>query len=51
MAEGLLSSLDRPDLTIDELWAEEVEARIDAAERGEMEMVSEQEVFGKYEKR
>jgi putative addiction module component (TIGR02574 family) len=51
VAEGLLSSLDRPDLTIDELWAEEVEARIDAAERGEMEMVSEQEVFGKYEKR
>lgn len=51
VAEGLLSSLDRPDSTVDELWAKEAEARIDAAERGEMETVSEQEVFGKYEKR
>jgi len=44
VAEGLLCSLDRPDPTIDELWAKEAEARIDAAERGEMETVSEQEV-------
>ncbi len=51
VAEGLLSSLDRPDSTIDELWAKEAEARLDAAERGEMGTVSEQEVFAKYEKR
>jgi putative addiction module component (TIGR02574 family) len=51
VAEGLLSSLDRPDPTIDELWAKEAEARLDAAERGEMGTVSEQEVFAKYEKR
>lgn len=51
VVEGLLSSLDRPDSTIDELWAEEAEARIDAAERGEMETVSAQEVFAKYDKR
>ncbi len=51
VAEGLLSSLDKPDPAIDELWAKEVKARIDAAERGEMEMVSEEEVFAKYEKR
>ncbi|MGH8614798.1 MAG: addiction module protein [Gammaproteobacteria bacterium] len=51
VAESLLSSLDRPDPTIDQLWAQEAEARIDAAERGDMETVSEQEVFAKYEKR
>lgn len=51
VAEGLLSSLDKPDPAIDELWAREAEARIDAAERGEAETVSEQEVFAKYERR
>lgn len=50
VAEGLLSSLDKPDPTIDQLWAEEAEARIDAHERGEMETVSEHEVFAKYTK-
>lgn len=50
IAEGLLSSLDEPDPEIDKLWAEEAEARIDAAQRGAMETVSEQEVFAKWEK-
>lgn len=50
IVEGLLSSLDKPDPEIDQLWAEEAETRIDAAERGEMESVSEQELFSKYEK-
>ncbi|MGI9285804.1 MAG: addiction module protein [Pseudomonadales bacterium] len=48
IAEQLLSSLDTPDPAIDEIWAEEVEARIDAFERGEMESVSAKAVFGKY---
>ncbi len=51
VAEKLLSSLDTPDPAIDKLWAEEAEARIDAYERGEMESVSAEDVFGKYEKR
>jgi putative addiction module component (TIGR02574 family) len=50
VAEKLLSSLDAPDPTIDKLWAEEAEARIDAYECGEMESVSAEDVFGKYEK-
>ena len=51
VAEKLLSSLDTPDPAIDALWAKEAEARIDAYERGEMETVSVEDVFGKYEKR
>lgn len=51
VADGILLSLDSPDPAIDELWAKEVEARIDAAERGELETVSAEEVFAKYERR
>tara|TARA_B100002049_G_C15804992_1_gene260487 strand:- start:207 stop:422 length:216 start_codon:yes stop_codon:yes gene_type:complete len=49
LVEELLSSLDKPDSEIDRLWAEEAEARIDAAERGEMKSVPASQVFGKYE--
>ena len=48
VAEQLLLSLDRPDTEIDELWAKEAEARIDALERGELRKVSADTVFGKY---
>lgn len=51
VAEGLLSSLDTPDSRLDEIWAREAEERIYAAERGEMPMVSEKEVFAKYKNR
>jgi len=51
VAEKLLTSLDTPDPVIDKLWAEEAEARINAHERGEMETVLAEDVFGKYEKR
>lgn len=51
VADGLLFSLDKPDPATHELWAKEVEARIDTAERGEMERVPEEQVFAKYEKR
>lgn len=49
LAEALLSSLDKPDPEIDEIWAREAEARIDEVERGEAETVSAEEVFAKYE--
>ena len=40
LADRLLSSLDPPSQRrIDELWAEEVEARLDAYDRGEMEAI------------
>ncbi len=50
LAEELLSSLNKPDPLVDRLWAQEAEARIDAADRGEMKMVSEEDVFDKYER-
>jgi len=50
VAEQLLLSLQSPDRDTDALWAEEAEARIDAYERGELEAVSVNEVFGKYYK-
>ncbi|MCG2634509.1 MAG: addiction module protein [Gammaproteobacteria bacterium] len=49
VAEELLSSLDKPDPEIDQLWAEEAEARIHAAKLGKMATVSAEDVFGKYE--
>lgn len=48
VAEELLSSLDKPDPEVDQLWAQEAEVRIDAAERGEIKTVSEEDVFEKY---
>jgi hypothetical protein len=44
------TSLDQPDSAIDKLWAKETEDRIDAYEAGEMEAISAEEVFKKYEK-
>jgi putative addiction module component (TIGR02574 family) len=46
LAEKLLESLDDPkQKEFDRLWAEEVEDRIDAYERGELRAVSGKEVF------
>jgi putative addiction module component (TIGR02574 family) len=50
LVEKLLASLDQPDSAIDKLWAKEAEDRIDAYEVGEMEAISAEEVFKKYEK-
>jgi putative addiction module component (TIGR02574 family) len=51
LVEELLSSLDKPDPALDRVWAKEAEAeaRIDAAERGEMKSVPASKVFGKYD--
>ena len=48
--EKLLASLDAPDASIDAIWGKEADARIAAYERGEMEVVSTYDVFGKYRK-
>ncbi|MFC1693256.1 addiction module protein [Candidatus Latescibacterota bacterium] len=48
LIDKLLSSLDKPDREIDELWAKEVESRIDAYERGKIKAVSLEKVFEKY---
>ena len=46
LAEQLLESLDDPkQREIDRLWAEEVEDRIDAYERGELKAIPGEKVF------
>ena len=46
LAEQLLESLDDPkEREIDRLWADEVEDRIDAYERGKLKAIPGQEVF------
>ena len=49
IAEQLLLSLDSPAAEIDTIWADEAEARIRAYERGDLQAVSVNEVFAKYE--
>lgn len=48
LVNSLLSSLDKPDKTIDKIWKEEVENRISAYKSGKMETVSVEEVLAKY---
>jgi putative addiction module component (TIGR02574 family) len=48
LIDKLLSSLDKADKEIDELWTKEVENRIDAYERGEIKAVTLEKVLGKY---
>jgi putative addiction module component (TIGR02574 family) len=48
LADSLLSSLDKPDSTIDEIWKKEIGERLDAYEKGLMETVSVNEVLAKY---
>ena len=50
IAENLLFSLDKPDPKIDEIWATESDARIQAFNNGEIEAVSQEQVFAKYRK-
>ena len=48
MAEKLLFSLDNPDSKIDDLWAKEVDSRVEAYKKGEIEAIPAEEVFAKY---
>ena len=48
LVELLLASLDKPDISVDQLWAEESESRIDAYESGKLKSVSLQSVLSKY---
>ena len=46
--DQLLSSLDNPDKEVDELWAKEVENRIDSYEQGKIKAVTLEEALEKY---
>ena len=48
LIDKLLSTLDKPDREIDELWAKEAEDRIDAYDRGKIKAVPLQKVLEKY---
>jgi putative addiction module component (TIGR02574 family) len=48
LIDKLISSLDRADKEIDELWAREAEERIDAYDKGKLKVVSLEKVLGKY---
>lgn len=50
IADKLLASLDTPDPAIDHFWREEAEARISATQRGDMEIIPEEDAFRKYRK-
>lgn len=45
IVEGLLKSIDEPDRTVDEIWAEEAEKRLAAYRKGELEGIPMEEVF------
>ena len=47
LAQQLLESLELPDERNRRLWAEEVERRVDAYERGELKAVPGEEVFAR----
>lgn len=46
--EALLASLDHPDATIDRVWAQESDARIQAFENGEISAKPAKDVLSKY---
>jgi len=48
LIDKLLSSLDKPDGEIDDLWAKEAESRIDAYERGSIKAVTLERVLERY---
>lgn len=48
IVDRLVSSLDKPDKTIDNLWRKEIDDRIVAYKSGKMETVSVEEVLAKY---
>ena len=45
--DGLLRSLDEPDINVDELWAVEAENRLNAYREGRVEGIPIEEVFQK----
>jgi putative addiction module component (TIGR02574 family) len=48
LIDRLISSLDKADSEIDELWAKEAENRIDAYERGEIKAIALEKVLERY---
>ena len=45
LIDKLIASLDKPDKEIDDLWAKEVEERIDAHDQGKIKTISLEKVL------
>jgi putative addiction module component (TIGR02574 family) len=45
LVEGILNSLDEPDRSLDAVWADEAERRIEAYREGRLEVIPMDEVF------
>jgi putative addiction module component (TIGR02574 family) len=43
--EGLIKSIDEPDKSIDEIWAEEAEKRLKAYREGKLQIIPAEEIF------
>ncbi len=48
LIDQLISTLDKPDNKIDQLWAKEAEDRIDAYDQGKIKAISLEKVLQKY---
>lgn len=45
LVEGIIKSLDEPDSTLDKIWAEEAEKRLNAYRAGKLEGIPMEEIF------
>jgi len=45
VGEGLIKSLDEPDISLDAIWAEEAEKRLKAYRAGNLEGIPMEEIF------
>ncbi len=45
VVDGILRSLDQPDITLDNIWKEEAEKRLIAYRSGKLKAISIEEVF------
>ena len=45
MMEGILKSLDEPDKTIDNIWIEEAEQRLQAYRQGKLSAIPMEQIF------
>ena len=50
LVEKILTSLNPIDKKIETIWADEIEARLDAYDKGLLSTVSARDVFAKYQK-
>ena len=48
LVDNLIAFLDKPDLELDKMWAEEAESRLEAYKNGKLKSISIEKVLEKY---